>query len=322
MKRLTHKSEQRPLSLILLACLSPLLMQCQSMPEEAPPDMDMAMPTPREVSKDEQRQLGQLISERFKEKVPAQSSIQATGPFRFVTTEEILYSDRTDVGSVVFERSHYGVSDKSLDSASIAREALLPRIETAFKDTGLRAAGVQFSHFQDEFAGAAEIKSLPREFDPRTHAKHVARTASFVRVMDGVPAFGSELLVGLMPDGRIGRFRLHWPSIDPQIVTEAKRLREAVAAQRWTVPESFRAKDIEILEVTAGVAHSGLADPGFKAKAVVRVVYRKSSKDPEYPLASTSYKYFDQTGKEVRITAFPKVAGTPVDQKRSETKAE
>lgn len=99
---------------------------------------------------------------------------------------------------------------------------------------------------------------------------------------------------------------------------DAHQLREAVSAKHWNMPESLRDKDIEILDVMAGVGHSGFVDPGYRAKAVVRVLYRRVAKDLEYPLSSTSYKYFDQSGQEVRFTAFPKLPGTSVDKKRSE----
>ena len=166
--------------------------------------------------------------------------------------------------------------------------------------------------------GVGEPKAFSKDFDPRKVSKHVARTVSFERLLEEIPVFGSELLVGLMPDGRIGRFRLHWPAIEPRTVKEAHQLREAVSLKRWDVPESLQAKDVEILDISAGVGHSGFPDPGFRAEAVVRVQYRKVAKGLEYPLSSTSYKYFDISGKEVQFTAFPKPSGTPADRKRSE----
>jgi hypothetical protein len=48
-------------------------------------------------------------------------------------------------------------------------------------------------------------------------SKFVARSAAFRRSLEGVPVFGSELVIGLVPDGTIGRFRLHWPKIDEEV---------------------------------------------------------------------------------------------------------
>lgn len=116
MKQMRTQSEKRPVSLFLfLALCMPFIVQCQAVPGIIPADSDTTMPSPREVTKDEQAQLNKIVADRFKEKLPVQSTFQAAGPFRFVTTEDILYSDRTDLGSVAFERSKYGVSEKQLD---------------------------------------------------------------------------------------------------------------------------------------------------------------------------------------------------------------
>ena len=74
-------------------------------------------------------------------------------------------------------------------------------------------------------------KEVPADFDPRKASKHVARTVAFERWVDVVPVFGSELLVGLNPDGSLGRFRMHWPKLDPALVKAAGRLASEVRAR-------------------------------------------------------------------------------------------
>jgi hypothetical protein len=256
-----------------------------------------------------------VITARFNQPTPAEIGFTAAGPFRFVNTPAFLYVDRTDVGSVGFELSRYGVSSTALEPASLEREALLARAETALTRTGLRAEGRQFDTFFDEFAGAVQPRGLSIDFDPRSASKHVARTIAFKRTLDGVPVFGSELLVGLMPDGSIGRFRLHWPAIDAKVVEEAVGLQRAMRAQQWVLPESMRRSDIKVLETSAGIGHSGFSDPGFRAQAVVRVLYRKTSESSEYPLVSTGYIYFDASGREVVFSRFPKLPGTAASEK-------
>lgn len=270
---------------------------------------------PRDVPIPEQKELQTRISGWFKERTPADARYQGAGPFRFVAARQLQYMDRTDVGSVMFEQSQYGIGDSALDSLSPASSVLLPRLDSAVDATGLKVIGRRFVTFESEYVGAAEPARLPAGFDPRTASRLVARTAEYERFVDSLPVFGSELLVGLMPDGRIGRFRLHWPPIDARLIKEAMKLRDAVDRKSWTLPDSMRAADIEVLEVKAGVGHSGIADPRFRAGAVVRVLYRKTAVDRDIRATSTGYKYFDAHGKELLLDMFPALAPTPVGEK-------
>jgi hypothetical protein len=302
----------------LLGILSPFLIQCEAMKGPAKPGPDTIMPQPREVTQGERSELIELIAKRFKRKItPSSKDVQfrAAGPFRFVGTEEFSYTDRTDVGSVGFELSQYGVEERELNPRAITIEVLVPHVEGAFLGTGLDASGRVFDSVQDEFVGAVQPNKLGPDFDPRKASKHVARTVAFRRTLDGVPIFGSELLIGLMVDDQIG-FRLHWPAIRPKIVKDAQRLQEMVLSEKWSLPADLRNDDIEILDVAAGVGHSGIADPGFRAKAVVRVLFRKTARGTQYPIASTGYKYFDESGKEVVFSAFPRLPGTPAKRKQ------
>jgi hypothetical protein len=273
------------------------------------------MPKPRDVAPAEKDELRRNISDRFNQSIPDNALYRAAGPFRFLDSGQFLYIDRTDLGSVAFEMSQYGISQTALDPAANTREMLLPRLEAALGRTRLAAQGRQFEALNDEFVGAVQPKEVQADFDPRQASMMVARTATFVRTVDGVPVFGSELSIGIMPDGTIGRFRLHWPKIEDSIVKEARDLQNALRDRKWSQPQSIRTDDISILETTAGIGHSGFADPGFRTGAVVRILYRKSSKDQQYPLSSTGYKYFDANGREVFFNAFPQVAGTRAENK-------
>jgi hypothetical protein len=297
--------------ILVVAATVPLLTHCQLVP---PRSDDVA---PREASAAERDDVTKLIGSRFNQPPVSDMGFTAAGPFRFVNAPTFLYIDRVDVGSVAFEQARYGVANAAIDPASIEREALLARTQAALARTGLRAEGLRFDAFLDEFAGAAQPKALSIDFDPRKASVHVARTVAFRRELDGVPVFGSELVVGLMPDGSIGRFRMHWPQIDPRLVEEAIALQRSMRAQQWAMPEGLRGPNITVLEATAGIAHSSFADIGFEAQPVVRVLYRKTSDDKEYPLASTSYKYFDASGREVVFNRFPRLAGTPESEKRT-----
>lgn len=242
------------------------------------------------------------------------------GPFRFVNTSDFHYLDRSDVGSVVFERNGYGISDAPLDSMPPATETLLKRIDASVVRTGLDAGGRRFVGFQNEFAGAVQPKGLSLDFDPRRQSRLVARTAAFERFVDSLPVFGSELLVGLLPDGNIGRFRLHWPKLDDSIIEQARALRGALERKSWTLPDSMQTPDIEVIGVSAGVGHSGIADPRFRVRPVVRVLYRRVGRDKERPLVSTGYKYFDAKGKELLLDSYPAVAPTAAGEKGPDVK--
>ena len=191
-------------------------------------------------------------------------------------------------------------------------------VDAALERAGISVPGREFGWFQDELAGAApRTKGAPP--DPREHSKLVARTVTYTRTIDGVPIFGSELLVGLNPEGQIGRLRLHWPTISPDQVKEARRLQAAVDARKWQVPKMLSDPETKILEVNAGVGHSAFSDPRFHSAAVVRVLFRREAKG-DYPLVTTAYQYFDLEGREVHFSAFPQTAGTSEKLKKAPTK--
>jgi len=93
------------------------------------------------------------------------------------------------------------------------------------------------------------------------------------------------------------------------------RLEEAVRSGRWSLPQTLKSPDVEVLEVRAGVAHSAFADPGFRADGVVRVLFRRTARDTRQPISSTGYKYFDESGQEVVLHKFPEAPRTPPEQK-------
>jgi hypothetical protein len=280
---------------------------CRPLPKPEVPGPTIEMPVPRPVDDSERAELEKLLFERFGRKLPSDAEFLGAGPFRFIRSSELLYIDRTDTGSIAFELADYGIHDEALEPGAIDREVLLPRIDQALERAGLRFAGRGFDSFQDEFAGAAEPERLPSDFDPRRSSLHVGRTASFARMVDEAPVFGSELVVGLMPDGSIGRFRSHWPEIPENVVRAVPSLRRAVQGQEWRVPEEMRQPGLELLEVSAGIAQTGFAMPGLRQAAVVRVLYRKRATDTEHPIASTGYRYFDAEGREVRLSVYPEL---------------
>lgn len=276
--------------------------------QQKEPSDSYDMPKPRELRSAEDQELAQLIQRRFGAKVTAAMKARAAGAFRFAGTKDYLYIDRTDVGSVAFERAEYGDPYKARPAATQA--LLTRRVTAALRGTDLDVPGRRFAQFQDEFAGAAQPAKLRRNFDPRKASKLVARTMNFERVEGGLPFFGSEFLIGLNSDGTIGRFRKHWPKVNADILARGTELQKAVRASRWQVPSELRGDEYKILDVTAGVGHSGFADPGFRADAVVRVLFRKTAKGTQYPITSTGYRYFNRDGKEVRFTRFPELPGS------------
>lgn len=288
-------------------------------PSRAPtPDKPVyTMPRPRTVSAKEREELTKGIAERFGYRVGPATAFRAAGAFRFVGDKDFLYIDRTDTASVAFERPSYGSADARPEPETIARQVLLPRIEAAIRRIEPAVADVEFAVFDDEFVGAVEPAKIPKDFEPPKASRQVARTASFNRTVAGVPFFGSELIVGLGGDGNIGRFRLHHPKVEARLVDDARRLQADVKEGKWSLPEALRAKGIEVLETSAGVGHSGFADPGLRSAAVVRVLFRKTSTDREYPLSSTSYKYFDAAGREVLFSGFPTIPATLAARKKS-----
>ncbi len=311
------KNELKTLVLLVAGILLFLLPTQAQVQSTQKPGMSV-MPKPRPVAAAERKEIARILSKRFKVKVDGELAVHAAGPFRFAGNKDLLYIDRTDLGSVAFETAPYGVSDKALEPSQITKEALLPHIEAVVREAGFEVQGYRFASFQDEFAGAAPVKDLPRDFDPRRASTHVARTASYERVVEDIPVFGSELVVGLNPDGSIGRFRLHWPRLNPALVRSAHRLQRAVREKKWTMPKILQDKDTEILDVSAGVGHSAFADPKFRVTAVVRVLYRKGTRETQYPIFSTTYKYFDASGREILFSAFPKIVGTPAEQKQKD----
>jgi hypothetical protein len=51
------------------------------------------------------------------------------------------------------------------------------------------------------------------------------------------------------------------------------------------------------------------------------VLVRRVTRETQYLLQSTAYKYFDASGREVQFSAFPKIPGTPAARKpKVETK--
>ena len=274
------------------------------------------MPKPRDVSRQENNELRDLLGRRFGAKITGKTGYRAAGPFRFVGDEDFLYIDRTDVGSVAFERPSYGNPANVQARVQLTRDVLLRRVQMALRGTDLDVPNRRFSEFQDEFVGAAQPARLSKSFDPRKASKLVARTLNFQRVENGLPVFGSEFLIGLGPDGRIGRLRKHWPQIDASLIAKAAELQKAFRSGRWKVPEEFRGDDFKIIEVTPGIGHSSFADPGFRADAVVRIIFRRTARGTQYPISSTGYKYFDSSGREVVFSKFPEGRETPRDQKR------
>jgi hypothetical protein len=275
----------------------------------------------RDISGEEQGDLSKRIREGFPQTSGKEVKVSAAGPFRFAATEQWHYMDRSDTESVAFEDSGYGIGKQPLDAAAIQQDSLLPHLEAAMLKAGLNPEGKRFLRFQDEFSASAEPRLLPPTFDPSKAGTHVARTAFYERMVEGVPVFGSELIVGLLPDGSIGRLRMHWPKVDPQFIDSARVLQKMVQSDRWKVPPSLHRKETKILEVSAGVGHSGIATPGFKMAPVVRVLYRTQSRDRKYPLQTTGYKYFDERGHEVRFDSFPRVSATPAARKPKLSKA-
>ena len=296
------------ITLAILATALPSVVHAQA--------ADPVMPKPRAVSVEEQLALGKAVFARFQQNLPRDAGYYAAGPFRFVHHKGLHYIERTDLGSVALENPNYGISGKALDPLAVSPKILLPRIEQAVKATGIDLSDYKFARFLDEFAGSVQPAFIARNFDPRKSGLLVARTALYERNLQGISVFGSELIVGLMPDGAIGRIRHHAPKIDPRLLEQALILQKSVAAGEWKIPTSLVAKDTKILEVMAGVGHSVFADPSFRAAAVVRVLYRTSSPDAKFPLQTTGFNYFDPKGNEVQLTLFPRMAETPVKLKR------
>jgi hypothetical protein len=104
--------------------------------------------------------------------------------------------------------------------------------------------------------------------------------------------------------------------IDEKVLEEGVELQRASQAQQWVLPESMRRSDITVLEASTDIGHSGFADLGFRARPVMRVLYRKTSTSSQYPLALTGYVYFDASGREVVFSRFPRLPGTSAPRSR------
>jgi hypothetical protein len=302
---------------VLVGVALAALDACNRLPPPPPIEKPApTMPEPRAVKADERAKLVETVQTRVGVRLPPDAEVRAAGPFRFAGTKNFLYMDRLDTGSVAFENRRYGDPSEALD----LRENL-PRIEKVLQASGLEMKGKEFAGFRDEYAGAARPARMGPGFDIRKMSKHVARTAAFRRKIEGVPVFGSELVVGLMSDGSLGRLRLHWPPIKPETLAKARELQRAVIAKAWNLPKHLRRDEIEIIDVEAGIKHPGFAVPGFREAAVVRVLVRKSAKDERLPTSSTRYVYLDSAGHELRFAAFPVLVGTPQDRKAAERKS-
>jgi len=265
----------------------------------------------------EQRDMMDFVANRIGQNLPKDTQFQSTGAFRFAGAKDMLFIQRTDTGSIAFEGAGFGLADHELVETEISKDVLLPRIEDAIHQIGLPVEGRHFDYFQDEYAGAVQPATVNQDLDPRNFSKHVARTAVYVRTLKGVPIFSSELNVGLMPDGRIGRLRLHWPAIEAQLIDEALVLQRLVKSRKWQLPEQFKDSGIESLETIAGIRHSGFASPVYMAKPVIRVQFRKTGgRGTRYQTSSTGYMYFDQNGNEINFDQYPLIPGTSAPDKK------
>ncbi len=273
------------------------------------------VPQRRELSRDEQIDVRKALIERFHQAPGKDVLFAGAGAFRFASSGSMRYIDRSDTGSVVFENPQFGIWAKTQAAAPDSRDGLIARVDGALRKSGLSANGMRFARFQEEFAASAQPDALARGFDPRKNGTLVARSALYERQLDGVPVFGSELLIGLMPDGSIGRLRLHWPQIDAPVLEAARALQVTVRNQSWKKPEFVTRQDTEILEVSAGVGHSGFADLGIRSAPVVRILFRTRSTNTELPLQSTGYKFFDAGAREITFHSFPQLAATPAERK-------
>jgi hypothetical protein len=266
---------------------------------------------------DEKREIMDFVATRIGQKMPTDTHFQSTGAFRFAGAQDILFIERTDTGSIAFEVAEFGLIDHDLIETEISKDVLLPKIEDAIHRVGLPAEGRQFDYFQDEYAGTVQPATVNQTFDPRKVSKHVARSAVYVRTLKGIPVFSSELIVGLMPNGGIGRLRLHWPVIEVGLIDDAIVLQQLLKSGKWRLPDQFKDPGIERLEIIAGIHHSGFASPVYKARSVVRVQYRKTGgRGTKYQTSSTGYMYFDKKGNEIYFDQYPTIPGTKASAKK------
>jgi hypothetical protein len=277
---------------------------------------EAVMPKPREVSGTEQEELAKLISLYTERDPPRELRFAAAGAYRFADSAQFRYFDRNDLGSVALELVRYGTGDRPLDFARLEPSELVLRGLRALERSGLDVRQLRFARLLDEYAGAAQPSLLPTDFDPRRASIQVARTLRFERAVDDLPVFGSEVLVGLMEDGTIGRLRYHAPVLDERVIERARKLRDAVANGTWKLPKLLYEPDTEVLEVQAGVGHSSFASPRYRSAAVVRVIYRRHGGEAEQRLQTTRYAYYDAAGREITLDVFPEAPGTAEGEKK------
>ncbi|MES2742034.1 MAG: hypothetical protein V4754_13925 [Pseudomonadota bacterium] len=289
-----------------------LLCAAAGAPAQQP---ESSVPQRRELSRDEQIEVRKALIERFHLSLGKEAQFAGAGAFRFASSATLRYIDRSDTGSVAFENPQFGIWPRTQAAAPDSRDGLIGRVDGALRKSGLSANGMRFARFQEEYAASAPSEALARGFDPRKNGTLVARSALYERQLDGVPVFGSELLIGLMPDGSIGRLRLHWPKIEARVFEAARALQVAVRNQTWKKPEFVTRQDTEILDVSAGVGHAGFADLGARSAAVVRIVFRTRSTNTELPLQTTGYKFFDEGAREITFHSFTQLAATPAERK-------
>ncbi|WP_085317172.1 hypothetical protein [Derxia lacustris] len=271
-------------------------------------------PKPREVSLTERSDLARSIAARFGRNLPTDTSYQAAGPFRIASNKQFSYLERSDnPTSSAIELPDYGLGTKPLDPAANSRDVLLPRALTVLKKAGYPVDELSFANFQDEYIGAGQPQLLPKDFDPRKDALLVARSLRFERISAGLPVFGSEVLVGLLPDGSIGRLRYHAPPLDPVALKAASELARQVAAGGWKLPPELDADGIKVLDLRAGLGVSSFASVQPRSAPVVRVTFRRIGSDASLPLQSTRAAYYDAKGVEVvldDVIATPPTAAT------------
>ncbi|WP_028311976.1 hypothetical protein [Derxia gummosa] len=259
-------------------------------------------PRQRDVSTTERADLAKTVATRFGLNLPADTSYNAAGPFRVASNKLFSYLERTDnPTSSAIELPDYGLATKPLDLAANGRDVLVPRALDALKKGGYPVDGLAFAGFQDEYVGAGQPQLLAKDFDPRKTSVPVARSLRFERYSYGLPVFGSEVLVGLMPEGTIGRLRYHAPPLDAAKVKSALELSKLVTSGGWTLPRELGAANIKVLEVRAGIGVSSLASLEPRQAPVVRVTYRRTGSDPKLPVQSTRAAYYDAKGAEVLL---------------------
>src|ERR1700752_1025473 len=81
----------------------------------APPAISASWPAARVASDADRADVARTLSERLGTPAPGKLDVRAVGAFRFAGNDEILYIDRTDLHSLVFERASYGRSVRPLD---------------------------------------------------------------------------------------------------------------------------------------------------------------------------------------------------------------